>query len=128
MVVLCAMLVLLLLKRMHMRVVCMCLSTSLRVIGTQISLPGCMCVLGQTMFFYDPPDCLENLGAERAENSSKPGTGRFKKSIAGAELQPIKVSTRRRLQPLKRLSWLPRNGGYNEKRHTEACPTPECAP
>ena len=80
------------------------------------------------MVFYDPPDCLENLGAERAENSSKPGTGRFKKSIAGAELQPIKVSTRRRLQPLKRLSWLPRNGGYNEKRHTEACPTPECAP
>ena len=84
--------------------------------------------LGQAMFFYDPPDCLENLGAKRAENSSKPGTGRFKKSIAGAELQPIKVSTRRRLQPLKRLSWLPRNGGYNEKRHAEACPTQECAP
>ena len=86
------------------------------------------CPLGQTMFFYDPPDCLENLGAERAENSSKPGTGRFKKSIAAIALGAPEVRKTGRLQPPKRLSWLPGNGGYNEKRHAEACPTPECAP
>ena len=84
--------------------------------------------VGPEMFFEIPPDCLANQGAESSDPSGFTGTGHFIISIAAMALGAPEVGKTGRLQPPKRLSWLPRNGGYNEKRHTEACPTPECAP
>ena len=48
--------------------------------------------------------------------------------MAVTAVEAPEVGKNGRLQPPKHLSWLPENGGYNEKRHAEACPTPECAP